>query len=456
MWKVIFFVVLAIAELIFSVSLIARNDTLRVMSYNVLYYGNGCQGPSGKYHEYLKTIAGFTNPDILCLVKMASIPLSKEDKYGTAPFGFADSILTYALNAAYPGRYNYCTITNGAKSSGTNVLFYDQRKLGYDRIICSYCNITDFTTYKLYYKDPDLAVTHDTTYLYVIPTHTRSGDEFEKVRGIQIRDEITYLKEHFTSMPNMLQIGDFNSRNSGEPFYKFLTSPDDTTFRFYDPPFYPDKKLSYPANWDHNADFAAFMTTSTRESAEVPNKCGTGGGAKGWYDHIFISPGMVNNTNDIRYIPNSYRTIGNDGNRFRISINNRNTSVNNSAPDFVIEALYQMSNKYPVMADFEVNSNRGATRAKFRELAGSNIFYKNEVRILLNDNNKLEFHFPEDILEQDVKLTITDASGYLVLSKKFKVKHPEMVVKIKLGTGTYNVSLVSHHSIIAEQKIAIR
>ena len=48
MKKVIFFILLAVAELIYSVSLIARTDTLRVMTYNVLYYGNGCQGPKGK------------------------------------------------------------------------------------------------------------------------------------------------------------------------------------------------------------------------------------------------------------------------------------------------------------------------------------------------------------------------------------------------------------------------
>ena len=34
-----------------------HSDTLRVMAYNVLYYGNGCQGPNSNYHGYLKNIA---------------------------------------------------------------------------------------------------------------------------------------------------------------------------------------------------------------------------------------------------------------------------------------------------------------------------------------------------------------------------------------------------------------
>ena len=194
--------VIAVLLVSFSTGLFAQKDTLRVMAYNSLYYGSGCQGSSGLYHAYLKTIVAYTNPDILSLEKMGSIKSAPDDKYGTAPVGFADSVVAYALDAAFPGRYAHCPYTNAAKTNNMSVIFYDRRKLGFVSIVSSYANITDFNTYKLYYKDPNLARTHDTTFLYVIPNHDLSGDENEKVRGIQISEVMRHTKEHFSRLPS--------------------------------------------------------------------------------------------------------------------------------------------------------------------------------------------------------------------------------------------------------------
>jgi hypothetical protein len=430
----------------------AGTDTLRVMAYNVLYYGNGCQGPNQLYHDYLKTIVGYANPDILSLEKMASIPVSREDKFGTAPFGFEDSILNNSLNVAFPGRYAYCPLVNTARSSSMSMLFYDQRKLGYICITCSYANITDFTTYKFYYKSPDLAVTHDTTFLYVIPIHTRSGDDNERVRGVQIGEAMKYIREHFVALPNMIKLGDFNSRNSEEPFYKLLTANNDSNFQFFDPPFFPDKKLKYPADWDHNAEFSGYMTTSTRESADIPNSCGTGGGAKNWYDHIFLSSSIIHHTNRIRYIPNSYKTIGNDGQRFGISINNRNAHQNASAPDNVIEALYQMSNKYPVMLSIEVATDSILRKDREIEKNAGKVFYKNEVSVTGPVNDILTLYFPGDMLGQDITMTIADEVGNIRVKKKFKVQETKVETACKVPNGDYILRLVGHHNLVAEQK----
>lgn len=337
----------------------AQSDTLRIMAYNVLYYGDrpACQGPHSVSHGYLKTIVQYAHPDVLGLEKMASIPMYAGDNSGSAPTGFADSVVQYALNAAYPGRYAHCMYTNTSGDDAMCVLFYNQQKLGFAGIAASYANVSDFNTYKLYYKAADLATTHDTTFLYVTLNHTvsGSGSSDEAARFAQIDGEMTQLQGKFSVLPNLINMGDFNLHSSTEDGYQRLVAPADPGFEMFDPPFVPDAAYSYPADWDsHPTSYAASLTTSTRQSGSVPNSCGTSGGGKSWYDHIFLSSAIVNNTAGIKYIPHSYTTIGNDGNRVGISINS--APANTSAPAAVIDALFQMSNKYPVMVDVEVNN----------------------------------------------------------------------------------------------------
>ena len=433
--------------------LTAQTDTLRVMGYNVLYYGNGCQGPNYLYHGYLKTIIGFANADLVSLEKMASVPQSADDKYATAPAGFADSIISYAFNAAYPGRYAYCPFTNGAKSNNQATLFYDQRKLGFLGIVSSYVNITDFNTYKLYYKDADLATTHDTTFLYLTLNHDKSGDDNVSVRGGQIEEEMKHISEHFKRLPNMINIGDFNLRNSKEPCYQTLVSPDDTGFRFYDPPFYPDHHLKYPADWDHDVSFAAYFTTSTRESDVVPNNCGSGGGGKNWYDHIFLSSWIVNNTNCIRYIPNSYCTVGNDGKRFKISINGTNGGANTSAPQEVIDALYHMSNKYPVMVSLEVTRARGRNRQPDPEIKGAPVFVREEVTVDNPVGDELVMHFPATLKGQEITAECFDKEGRSQMKEKINVKREVISLRCKLVPGRYTIKFYTKHNIVSETEV---
>ena len=431
----------------------AQKDTLRVMAYNVLYYGSNCQGPAGSYHAYLSTIVKYTNPDILSLEKMAAIPTGPGDKYGVAPPGFADSVVRYALDAAFAGRYAHTPFSNKARTNNMSVVFYDQHKLGFLSVVSTYVNVTDFNTFKFYYKDPSLERTHDTTFLYVLPNHDLSGDENEAVRGVQLAGVLSNLKQHFVRLPNVIELGDFNVRGSREPFYQQFVSPADSGFRFFDPPFFPDRKLTYPATWDHDAAYAEYFTTSTRESANVPNSCGTGGGGKNWYDHIFLSSWIVNNTSHIRYIPGSYRTIGNDGQRFKVSINNANGHVNTSAPAEVIEALYQMSNKYPVMVTLEVTRNPDGKSPANPEIAGAKDLQPEPVHITTGSADNLDITFPADVIGQEVTIEVRDAAHETVFKKTRSIKKSTVSLHCKLQPGSYTVKVTGHHNIIAEQEV---
>ena len=376
---------------------------------------------------------------------MAAIPAYPGDVSGSAPTGFGDSILAYALNAAFASRYAYCPFTNTSGADNISMLFYDKAKLGYLSTVSSYANITDFNTYKLYYKSSDLATTHDTVFLYVTLNHDNSGSGSSDaaIRAGQIAGEMAQIETHFTTLPNMLNMGDFNTHNSSEACYQTFVSPANPAFRFYDPPFYPDAAVSYPADWDNNpSTYARFLTTSTRLSGSAPNSCGSSGGGKSWYDHIFVSASIINNTAGLSYVPHSYRTLGNDGNRTGISINDAPT--NTAAPAGVIDALYQMSNKYPIMVDLIVSP--GVTAVKdVAATPGINI--TNPVK------GDLQITLPDEWADKNVTAVCTDMAGrevmHFTLAPTTGIQH----VPCTLVPGAYTITFTADKLLLHRQMI---
>jgi hypothetical protein len=73
---------------------------------------------------------------------------------------------------------------------------------------------------------------------------------------------------------------------------------------------------------------------------------------------------LVNGSNYIKYVSGSYKSPGNDGSRLGVSINSDVPVINNSAPANVIDALFQFSDKYPVMMNLIVKANRNAISPK--------------------------------------------------------------------------------------------
>jgi hypothetical protein len=334
---------------------IDKSDTLQVMAYNVLNYGDDCQGSTSTLDGYFRTIIQYVQPDLLSCEKM----------YVFAPApgatgNLADEITNNVLNAAFPGRYAYAAPTNAANAGDMSVLFYNQQKLSFVSRRTLVVNITDFNLYKFYYNDPNLSITRDTTYLYVVVNHTQSGSSSSS-RDQQVTQEMQALRNEFGFLPNLVNMGDFNTRSSLEAGYQAIVTSTDTSTVMNDPPFSVDKAIQYPANWDVSPYlYLPYLTTSTRLSATLPNSCGTSGGAKSWYDHIFVSPWLVKGSNYIQYLPGSYRTIGNDGQRLGVDINSASPVTNSSAPDAVIQALWQFSNKYPIAIRLVIKANRNA------------------------------------------------------------------------------------------------
>ena len=438
------FAVLLIGALLGIQVSYAATDTVRVMSYNVLYYGDNpaCQGSHAAAHNYLKTVVSYANPDILGLVKMAAIPMFSGDHSGSASAGFADSILTFALNAAFPGRYAYCAYTNSSTADNISILFYDKQKFGFSGITSSYVNVTDFNTYKLYYKSASLAATHDTVFLYVTLNHTESGSgsSNEAIRGAQITGEMAQIQTHFAQLPNMINMGDFNTHSSAEACYQALVAPSNAAFRFYDPPFSVDGTYGYPADWDTNpSSYASCLTTSTRLSGSIPNSCGTSGGGKSWYDHIFLSGSIINNTLNIEYIPHSYKTVGNDGQRTNISVNDLPT--NTSAPAAVISAIFQMSNKYPVMADLAITS--ASVSVDDFNVAKASISVANPVGDILHATAD------KSLLGKTIRVQYMDMSGRCIFDSEFTSYASSIQMPFDAPAGFYFIRFTAEGRTIA-------
>ncbi|NDC40261.1 MAG: T9SS C-terminal target domain-containing protein [Chitinophagia bacterium] len=426
----------------------AATDTLRLMSYNVLYYGDSpaCQAPHDSLHGYLKTIVSYASPDVLGLVKVEAFPTYAGDHNGTGPTGWADSILRYALNAAFIGRYAACPVTNAAHAGDVQVLFYDQHKLGYLGMPASYVNINDFDTYKFYYKTPLLGSGYDTVFLYVTLNHTESGSGSgsESARQAQINGEMNQLQGLFTGLPNLVNMGDFNFHRSAEAAYQRLVNPTNSAFKMYDPLFGIDAVYTYPADWDTNpTSYAASLTTSTRLGS-LPNSCGTTGGGKSWYDHIFVSETIKNNTLGLQYLPRSYTTLGNDG--LRVGKNINDTPTNTAAPANVIYALFHMSNKYPVMASLLVTPAR------------TSVSGLNEAKPVINVENPvtqqlLRLHCTQHSqLPGEITVTVYDAAGKLLTSSTVPAEGAQTLPFIA-APGTYILTIAQNGQTFVRQLI---
>ncbi len=419
-------------------------DTLRILSYNVLYLGDNppCQTSHSEMEGYLETVVAYVNPDITGFVKMEAV-----DASGSAPAHFADSALQYIFNAAYPGRYAYCSYTNHSAASNITMLFYDQQKLGFVNILCSYSYETDFDTYKLYYKTPNLATTHDSIFLYVTLNHTESGSGSSDagIRATQISGEMAQIETHFSILPNMINMGDFNVHNSAEACYQTLVAPTNLNYRYYDPPFYPDALFSYPADWDnHPGEYSLCLTTSTRTGSS-PNECSNDfGGGKSWYDHIFLSSSIINKADHISYQPNSFRVIGNDGSRVGVAVVDPPT--NTSAPAAVVNSVYQISQHYPVVLDLLVDTSG---------VAAASIVNKSEKVVVVNPVGKqLEVMFGSDLIGKTVTMRCYDMLGRLQMNSSFVVTNEKMQIPCSLLPGTYGLAISANGQRVTNTIIA--
>lgn len=338
---------LLLGIVLLSVDLLAQQkDTLRVMSYNLLYYRETTtfcttnNNSTSAKETAMEKIIDETLPDILVVNEMGG---------GSSINAFR--LLQNSLNKN--GRSNY-NLANSTGIGGTNpqslvnMLYFNTEKLELESqyTIEKDLNAIDLVrlidVYQLRYKDSNLMVHHDTIRIHVLAAHLKAGsstsDEDERA------DATEAVMAHLDSINatgNYILAGDLNLYSSTEPAYQDLINYVDTSQRFYDP-------INVAGNWHNDSRYASLHTQSTSTSGG----CAAGGGMDDRFDFLLASDEIMNNTNRMNYIAGSYKAVGQDGLRFNQSIiSPANTAVDSATA----QALHDMSDHLPVVMDMELS-----------------------------------------------------------------------------------------------------
>lgn len=355
----------------------------------------------------------------------------------------ADFILSNVLNTDGVNYYQKASYSNNG-SNLVNMMYYNGNTLALKSqdVISKDLNNNNLVRvidiYKLYYKDPLLTAQSDTVFFYVIAAHLKAGSASADLaeRTDATAAVMQYIKTRISNK-NIVLCGDLNIYKSQEAAYQNLTQNSHVASRLYDP-------VNQPGNWSANSTFAALHTQSTR-STQTNGGCFSSGGLDDRLDHILISNEVRDNDLGMQYINNTYFALGNDGNHFNQDIKN---GTNNSVPANVLNALYDMSDHLPVIAEFALHKNT----------VGIAEFSAPDVRI----NNPVS-----DILQAEIygkanlfpSYRILNLTGKVVLTGSYVQNNTSWQATIdvsKLPNGIYLFETKTRSGAIAVKKVIVQ
>jgi len=310
-------------------------DTLTVMMYNLLYYGvntSFCTSSNNSLttkNARLQTLFSYLAPDLLGVCEMS--PVSSVNS------GFLNNV----LNSGGRSGYLRANLMNPSGSEIVSLLYYNSNKLGIKSQTPIATQGRDIAFYRLYHKP--IQPNNDTVWLYVAVGHLKAGGTASDIA--QRGQEAGSLVQHWRSTGlrgNLLVMGDLNVSASTEPaFDSLLNAGSVPNHRLKDP-------VSRLGSWSGNSSFALWHTQSSRTTS---NGCASGGGLDDRYDHILVNDFVMGDSAGLRYVPASFRILGNDGNRFNGNVNG---TFNASVPLSVANALYEISDHLPVVLKLAV------------------------------------------------------------------------------------------------------
>lgn len=318
-------------------------DEVKVMQYNLLYYGTNtgwCNANNNNVEEknaYIRTILEEVRPDIMTVCEFG------------ADESLVESFLSSNLNINGVDTWKSTPIINMASSDIINCIFYDSDKLTMRRHSVAQTFIRDIDVYEMYFNTDELAQ-GDTIELVCVVGHLKAGggNEDKYKRKVMIQSTMNYLEKYFKEK-NILIMGDFNFYNSEEPAYKLMTNNITYPNSYFIDPLGP----SAVGDWNNNYQYKDYHTQST--SAENEG-CASHGGLDSRFDFILMSESISTGRDGVRYVADSYEAFGNDGKHFNESVNHlRNDAVSQEVAD----ALYHNSDHLPVILKLQVDAEVG-------------------------------------------------------------------------------------------------
>ncbi len=418
--------------LLFYIIIANAQDTIRIMQYNLLYYGANtsfCTQTNNNINDKdnaLRQIINFVKPDIFSVNEIST----KQE--------YHQRILDSILNINQKTLFKKANITNYSSSIIGNGFFYNSDKFYLYKEYALLGGTRDFNIYTLYYKTPELSWSNDTVFINCIVVHLKAGSTETDIASRD--DEAKVIMEHLNAVNrkgNYFLMGDFNVYKSNEaPFQRFVNHSN-TNIRFYDP-------LQQLGKWSQNQTYSSIHTQSTHTSST----CHVGGGMDDRFDFILTTMPVLTGEYHIKYIPKSYVTLGQDGKRYKKSL--IDSPTNTSAPQNIITALYNMSDHLPVYIDVEVNQKP------------ANIIKTDEnpfaVEIAQNDLNEITLHI-HNKLNDNLVINIYNMQGILVYSNTttFTAPYTQYTInKLKnLNSGIYIINISGCKNFSVSKKILI-
>ena len=409
-------------------------DTLKVMTYNLLNYRNTTNqcnntnnNPTTKENA-LEIIIDHTLPDVFVACEL-----------GGSPNGFnAFTLLNSSFNQNGRSYYNMANYTITSGSSLTNMLYYNSNKLGLESqtTIQKGLNNIDLVRlidiYTMYYKDPNLAQHGDTTYLHFIGAHLKAGNTTaDRNERAEATEAVMAYLDTINATGNYFFMGDLNVYRASEPaFLDLVFYTPDPGLNFFDP-------VNRVGTWTNNSIYADVHTQSTRTSGG----CAAGGGMDDRFDFILASDEVINNTDKVEYIANTYEALGQDGNRFNGTIKN---PTNNSVPFFVANALFDLSDHLPVMMDLKVT------------LPAANNISGQEFNFDVEYNNPVTDKLVLSINDNSVaikSIELVDMSGKVLKAALVVNKNRIEINTAEFSRGTYFLRLSSTEGLKSVKKL---
>lgn len=401
--------------ILFHVFLAKSQDTLTVVHYNLLNYGNTtsyCTTVNNNINEkdgYIKTIINYLKPDIFTVNELGKSQSVHQH------------LLDQVLNTGGIDYYRKADFLKIADSYLVNMLYYNSEKLRLHSHVIAQSLIRDVDVYKLYYRSDDLAA-GDTAFIICVVSHLKAGSDDEALRTSMAQNTMEFL-DNYDDDNNYLMMGDFNLYSHLEGAYQAYLNYENPSLRFNDP-------VDQYGNWHNNSYYSDYHTQSTHTSS---NGCASTGGMDDRFDFILISNSIKDGTKDVHYIEDSYWAVGQDGQHYNQALNTSPT--NTSVPPDVLDALYHNSDHLPVLLKLYTDKTLGIDEFKtdqFRQVS-----LTNPAQNRLNLNMLVT-------TQGDARLKIFNVYGHLLLTRNLHLHVGENQISESIETlqpGLYIVRI---------------